>query len=390
MPGMKCRPESFGGVLALEEPPMLVHVDRDFMRSLGHSHSVLWDEPETSLLTAPLEVHFSVTNACSQKCGHCYMDSGEQDAGELSSEDFRRAVDVLAGMGVFHLALGGGEALERPDFFELASYVRERGMVPNLTTNGHLMTRETAQKCLGFGQVNVSIDDPDALGEAIRGEGPLAERVRAIDLLLEAGVRVGVNWVVNRQNFPRLSVVFDFAAKRGLTDIEFLRLKPTGRAGSDYLEKRLTPKQNREFYPVIRDLSREYGIAAKIDCSFVPMFCWHGPDKALMEQFSVYGCEAGNVLLGVRSDGRFAGCSFLSGSESILDLPRLWSGSEHLARLRSWTARAPEPCRSCDYLELCKGGCRAVSEVVAGDRFAPDPECPFLDRENSEARGDAP
>ena len=112
------------------------------------------------------------------------------------------------------------------------------------------------------------------------------------------------------------------------------------------------------------------------------MFCWHRPDKTLMEQFSVYGCEAGNVLLGVRSDGRFAGCSFLSGEESIFDLPRLWSGSESLERLRNWIDQAPEPCRSCEYLDICKGGCRAVSAFVAGDGFAPDPECPFVDGED--------
>jgi radical SAM protein with 4Fe4S-binding SPASM domain len=375
---MKYRAESFGGVLALEDPPMLVHVDRDFMRSLGHGHSPLWEGSEASVLSAPLEVHFSVTNACSQQCGHCYMDSGERDAGEMSADDFRKGVDILAGMGVFHMALGGGEALERHDFFELASYVRERGMVPNLTTNGHLMTRETAEKCRIFGQVNVSIDGGEALREAVRGEGPLAERVRAVDLLREAGIKVGVNCVVSRGNFDSLTGMFDFAGKRGLTDLEFLRLKPTGRARSDYFEKRLTPVQNREFYPAIRDLSREYGVAAKIDCSFVPMFCWHSPDKALMEQFSVYGCEAGNVLLGVRSDGRFAGCSFLSGAESILDLPRLWKSSDHLSRLRSWPDRAPEPCRLCDYLEICKGGCRAVAGFVSGDFYAPDPECPFL------------
>ena len=378
MSGVKFRPESFGGVLALEEPPLLVHVDREFMRSLGHPHDPLWDGPATSLLSAPLEVHFSVTNACSQNCGNCYMDSGEKDAGEMTGSEFRRAVDVLADLGVFHMALGGGEALERPDFFELAGYVRERGMVPNLTTNGHLMTRETAEKCRVFGQVNVSIDDLPEFSETGAHGEDLARRVAAVDLLIEAGVKVGVNFVLNRHNFARLAPVFEFAARRGLTDLEFLRLKPAGRARSDYFRRRLTAEQNRFFYPMIRDLSREWGVAAKIDCSFVPMFCWHKPDKALMEQFSVYGCEAGNVLLGVRSDGRFAGCSFLSGEESILELPGLWSGSQHLQELRQWSDRAPEPCRSCDYLEICKGGCRAVSKFVAGDLYAPDPECPFL------------
>jgi radical SAM protein with 4Fe4S-binding SPASM domain len=375
---MKHRFESFGGILALEDPPVLVHVDRDFMRSLGHKHSPLWDKPEARFLSAPLEVHFSVTNSCFLRCGHCYMDSGERDANELCTRDFCKAVDVLAGMGVFHMALGGGEALERPDFFELAAYVRSRGIVPNLTTNGFLMTGEIAAKCRMFGQVNVSIDGLDSPGVTDRDPAALTDAVRAVDLLLEAGVKVGLNCVVTRRNLDQLTGVLRFAGERGLADVELLRLKPSGRGKPDYFDRRLTPSQNREFYPMIRRLSLEYRVPVKIDCSFVPMFCWHRPDKKTMEQFSVYGCEAGNVLVGVRSDGRFAGCSFLSGEEGIFDLPRLWSGSEHLSRLRSWIDRAPEPCRSCDYLEICKGGCRAVAGPVSGDIFAPDPECPFV------------
>ena len=237
---MKYRLESFGGVLALENPPMLVHVDRDFMRGLGCEPSPLWEKPETSLLSAPLEVHFSVTNACSRRCGHCYMDSGERDAGEMRAEDFRKAIDLLAEMGVFHIALGGGEALERPDFFELASYVRACGIVPNLTTNGLLMTKETAAKCR-ISARSMSASMARTLREAGQEDDALAGRVRAVDLLLEAGVNVGLNWVVTRQNFDQLTGVFSFAGHRGLTDVEFLRLKPTGRGKLDYFERRLTP-----------------------------------------------------------------------------------------------------------------------------------------------------
>ncbi len=378
---MKHRFETFGGILALENPPMLVHVDRDFMRSLGHKHSPLWEEPEARILSAPLEVHFSVTNSCFRRCAHCYMDSGEKDADEMPAEEFRKTVDLLAEMGVFHMALGGGEALERPDFFELAFYVRASGIIPNLTTNGFLMTRETAAKCRIFGQVNVSVDWVTG-----NEDGPDAFKMRApgVDLLLEAGVKVGLNCVVTRENFGRLAQVFAFAGERGLSDVELLRLKPSGRGKMGYYEKRLTPAQNRELYPAIRRLSGQYDVPAKIDCSFVPMFCWHRPDKTKMEQFSVYGCEAGNVLLGICSDGKFAGCSFLPGEEDIIKLRELWNGSKHLTRLRNWHDRAPEPCRNCHYLDICKGGCRAVAGFVSGDIFAPDPECPFMDSKAKE------
>ena len=301
----------------------------------------------------------------------------------MTGDAFRKAIDLLAEMGVFHIAMGGGEALEQvTDFFELAAYVRSCGIVPNLTTNGLLLTKETAAKCAIFGQVNVSVDwTPPRLEEACEEPHGAAWRVRGVDLLLETGINVGLNCVVTRQNFDRLAGVVVYARDRGLTDVGLLRLKPSGRGKVGYFERRLTPEQNREFYPMIKRISLEYAIPVKIDCSFVPMFCWHRPDKEMMEQFSVYGCEAGNVLVGVRSDGRFAGCSFLSGEENIWDLPRLWSGSEHLSALRSWTGRACEPCRSCDYLDICKGGCRAVSAFVAGEADAPDPECPFVDSE---------
>jgi radical SAM protein with 4Fe4S-binding SPASM domain len=353
---------------------MLVHVDRDFMRDLGCQTSPLWGKADDGLLSAPLEVHFSVTNSCLSRCRHCYMDSGQRDLGEMDGDDFRRAIDILADIGVFHVALGGGEALERSDFFELAAYVRSRGIVPNLTTNGHLLTKETAAKCGVFGQVNVSVDWINPTDDCAVADG-----VRGIDPLQEAGVNVGLNCVVTRQNFGRLAEVLAYAGERGLTDVELLRFKPSGRGKLDYFERRLTPAQNRDFLPMIKHLSQQYAIPVKIDCSFVPMFCWHRPDKALMEQFSVYGCEAANVLLGVRSNGQFGGCSFLPGTESVFDLPELWTNSANLAHLRKWTESACEPCRSCAYLEICKGGCRAVAAFVTNDQDAPDPECPFVD-----------
>lgn len=373
----KHRVESFGGVLAIENPPLLVHVDQEFMREIGCQESPLWQKPDTGILSAPLEVHFSVTNRCSAGCRHCYMDSGKIEEGELAIADFRRALDMLAEMGVFHIAMGGGEALERPDFFEIAEYARALGMVPNLTTNGLLLTRETAERCKVFGQVNVSVDwviRPTSGLEARVKDAPL----QGIDLLLQAGIKVGLNCVVTRHTYDNLDEVIAYAAAYKLVDVEFLRFKPSGRGANDYYQSRLTPEQTRDFYPRIKTLSEKHGVAVKIDCSFVPMFCWHRPDKALMEQFSVYGCDAGNILLGIRSNGKFGGCSFLPGEEDIFDLPRLWNESEELAQLRRWKERSVEPCQSCDYLSICKGGCRAVATYVTGDRNAPDPECPFV------------
>ena len=170
-PEMEYRFENFGGIIAGQSPPFLAFVDRNYMRELGLGESPLWrsDDESIGLLSAPTEVHFAITNKCSAKCPHCYMGAGEKDQGQLDTDSLKRALDVLAQMKLFHVAMGGGEALERGDLFEIAGYARQKGLVPNLTISGLAMTPGIAQKMKVFGQVNVSVDGIGAGHAVFRG-----------------------------------------------------------------------------------------------------------------------------------------------------------------------------------------------------------------------------
>jgi radical SAM protein with 4Fe4S-binding SPASM domain len=375
---MKYRFENFGGIIAGQTPPFLAFVDRDYMRELGLAESPLWDTDDESigLLSAPTEVHFAITNKCSAKCPHCYMDAGQKDAGQLDTESLKRALDILAEMNVFHVALGGGEALERPDLFEIARYARTKDLVPNLTISGMGITPDTARKMKIFGQVNVSVDGVGDRYSVFRGKDMFAIADKALDTLVTAGVPTGINCVVGRSNFEAVTELFEYAKQKKLNEIEFLRFKPSGRAGILYEKERTTYEQNISLTPMLAKLSAKYGIAAKIDCSFVPMFCYHNPPRQLLEVMATYGCEAGNVLWGMRSDGSISGCSFLKSSG--LSIFQLGSNKNSFERFTTWIQRAPQPCRSCRYLDICKGGCHAVAEYVTGDFDSPDPDCPFV------------
>ena len=112
----------------------------------------------------------------------------------------------------------------------------------------------------------------------------------------------------------------------------------------------------------------------------------HAP--ALLEALGVFGCEAARHLGGLRADGCAAACSFFSlpTASTPLTLSRApadprplaaaWDDDAELLRFRAYHAAPPEPCRSCHYLSLCRGGCRVVSAHASGDARAPDPECP--------------
>src|SRR5260370_4286082 len=126
-----------------------------------------------------------------------------------------------------------------------------------------------------------------------------------------------------------------------------------------------------------RRLVFRHRIRVKLDCSFAPMVFWHKPSRAAAAFFGVQGCVGGDVLAAVQPEGVLTGCSFTSQPEADARVPgamqRAWPSG--FAQFRGYVASAPEPCASCEYLQLCRGGCRAVS-AAHGAFMAPYPCCP--------------
>lgn len=371
------RTEQFGGILQTESPPALVYVDREYMRGLGVADDPQWRGPESlARLSAPTEVHLTVTRRCDVGCKGCYTDSSARGS-DLPTAYWLGMVDKLAAMGVFHLAMGGGESTLREDLFEIAAHARRRGLVPNLTTNGIGLTPELARECAVFGQINVSLDGVGETYRAVRGFDGFSGADRGLRLLREAGLRPGINCVVARQNIDQLEEIVRYAESLALSEVEFLRFKPTGRGRRVYAESAPTVAQHQAFLRRLHGWMDRYRTPLKIDCSFVPFLCDLDPDPALLERFGVHGCEAGNVLAAVQPEGTYSACSFVDAPAGRAeDMPADWHAAPQLESFRAYTAAAPEPCASCRYLAICRGGCHVVSEHVTGDRFAPDPECP--------------
>lgn len=379
-PAPRWRHERFGAIVALDEPPVLAYVDRELATDLGIPPSPLWDLPERDALVAPTEAHLTVTKRCNLACTHCYQDSTPAAGGtDITFSEWLPRLDALARAGVFHVAIGGGEALTRPDLLSIAAAARARGITPNLTTNGELVTADLAPEVARlFGQINVSIDALPP--RAVFGADKATAGMRAALLLVQAGARVGVNVVVARTNFDAVERVIAWAAAHGLVEVELLRLKPTGRARARYLEERLTRAQRERVFPLALELSAKYSIPVKLDCSAAPFVACHAPDRERMELFEIAGCIGGLSLLGVDERGATSACSFYPGrGDDVLDLEQHWDDAPAYQPFRDYVATAAEPCRSCSYLTTCRGGCRAVALFLTGREDAPDPECPRVE-----------
>lgn len=373
---MKLRYEDFGAIVALEAPPALVHIDQTLTRSLGYPEAARWAAP-TGWLSAPTEVHLMTTNRCDAGCPGCYT-SAVPDGADPETSELEHALERLAEAGVFHVALGGGEALLRPDLFRVAARARELGLVPNLTTSGLGLTERLAEACRVFGRVHVSLDGLGATYRRSRGYAGDEVALRALRRLSAAGVACGVNYVLSRHTWEALDDTLAAVGEAGGDEVELLRYKPAGRGADGYDEAKLTPEQGLALWPRLVALAAAHpAVDLKLDCSFVPFLCAASPPVEQLERFGVYGCEAGHALSAVTAELRATPCSFID--EAVGDVDALvdgWDDDPALLRWRRYHAEAPQPCRDCEYRPVCKGGCRVVAKHVLGDWFAPDPECP--------------
>jgi len=379
------RLERFGAIVQLTRPRALVFVDRERARSLGLDGGAAWQGPEAldaAPLSAPLEAHLQITNRCDAGCAGCYTGASKAaGSGEWGLVEWQRAIDTLADAGIFHVALGGGESTILPWLGELAAHARARGVIPNLTTSGLTGLDRLLPIAERFGQINVSLDGLGDTYAAVRGFDGFARADAALRALRSVKREIGINVVVTRANYGELPAIFAHARRRRLSEVELLRFKPAGRGATIYDRLRCTDAQHRALLPTVLAASRATRMRAKLDCSYTPMIAHHDPGAALLAQLAVYGCTGGDFLVGVKPNGALTACSFAAPPPphgdhrpSALDLPAYWNQPDAFGAFRSWRAAA-EPCASCAYHALCRGGCRVVS-AHRGDARAPDPECP--------------
>lgn len=395
---MKARLEAWGAWVRLDNPPALVALHHDGVRALAlHEHPATL--PERPGPSAPLEAHVAVTARCGAGCQDCYLDA-KPDGDEVSFGKLLATLDALAQAGVFTVAFGGGEPTTRADLDLLAREAKARGLTTVVTTSGLGLGPAKLQRLLAFDQVNVSFDGNGDTYAQMRGFDGSDSARDAIEALAKAGVRVGINVVLTQSTWTNLDGTLRLAKSLGAQEAQLLRYKPAGRgARLDYLARRLTPAQAATLGPRLRHLAEELSkgcpFSLRIDCALVPFLV---ADAALTEAphrlaaFGILGCEAGNALVGVTKDSRLAPCSVsppAAGSTEAWDTA--WAHDSTLNAYRHYADNPPEPCASCTFRSVCKGGCKVVSAFLAeaqtqglgettASAFAsalkPDPECP--------------
>ena len=338
-----------------------------FLKRLA-AEGAIWTRPQRMLwssLPPPTSVFWNITGKCNLCCRHCAVSSGMKRPDELSLAECRRAIDDMAAFGVQDIALSGGEPLIRPDWFQIATHARSRGLLVSVSTNGTLVTEAVARKIAGLGSdVQVSLDGatPEVHDSLRRITGAWQRAVRGVQNFVNAGVPVTIGTTVTTANIHQIPALCDLARNLGAERYRIIPFVPFGRGGAwRKLEVKPRAMQRLTEYLRQRRLQNDIDIVEmEFECTFDP------PPLQPADPQSGLGCGGAQTYITITETGDVLPCHFFSGVEAdnILkhDLAWIWEHSRFLNYFRSMTlADLTGSCQQCDWLAGCRGSCRAAN-----------------------------
>ena len=165
--------------------------------------------PEEAPVTARSAALFRFGEQCNNDCPMC-SNTGDAALFFHPTEELLRRADFLHGLGFRRAVVTGGEATIHPGFWIVVERLAGHRMTWDINTHGRafsepLFARRAVETGLERAIVSLHSHVP-ATSAAIFGAGERAhhETVEGIERLLEAGVDVMVNCVLNRLNLGEL------------------------------------------------------------------------------------------------------------------------------------------------------------------------------------------
>lgn len=349
-------------------------------------------------------VVWNTTRRCNLHCAHCYTDSADREyPGELSTTEGRAMIEGLAEAHVPVLLLSGGEPLRHPALLDFARHARHCGMRVVISTNGTLITDETAEALadIGVSYVGISVDGRPEVHDRFRGSrGAFDASMRGIEACRQAGLKVGLRVTLTRSNMDDLPWIFDLMEERDVPRLCIYHLAPTGRgariqdftpthadtrAAMDYVFERVLAMSKTGRSPEVLTADNHS------DAAYLLMFIsTHAPERVEeVRQLLRWngGNGSGQAIASIDADGTVYADQFWRwrplGNVREQSFTEIWDDAPPplLTELRDRHQRLPARCQGCQYLDLCNGNFRSRADAVTGDPWGMDPLCYLSDEE---------
>lgn len=180
---------------------------------------------DTADRARPWALLAELTHACPLHCPYCSNPLElARRSGELSTGEWTDLMGQAGALGVVQTHLSGGEPLLRPDLEEIVAAAGSAGIYTQLVTSGTGLdeARLSALCAAGLRSVQLSVQHADPLAnDRIAGRpSSFTAKERAAELVRRAGLPLGLNVVLHRDNLEAVDDLVELAVAWGADRIE--------------------------------------------------------------------------------------------------------------------------------------------------------------------------
>lgn len=316
------------------------------------------------------EIYLHVTNRCALSCPHCYNRTNPRGSGEMSTGEWRRAIDQAVALGASSFVFIGGDPFLRDDLLDLVAHVTGfHARKARIFFNGAISAETAAELArAGNGRLRplVSVDGTEDVNDELRGAGNFAQTLQSIRNLVAAGLSPVVNTVALAPVLPGLPDMARAVKAAGAARLHLIF--PHHRGGvPDHLE--LVPS-GEAMLAAVRAVAR---MAGEIGLTLDNIPAWRRRLNGTQDF-----CSAGCKDLAIDPFGGVYACTitcgdpaFIAGDLRSSDLETIWRTSPAFVLLRSSHARDRAECAACPVVHACGGECWMQAHYAARVRGEP-------------------
>jgi len=315
----------------------------------------------------PLGGSIEVTARCNLRCVHCYINEPVADSQvrnrELSKQEFFSILDQITDEGCLWLLLTGGEPFVRPDFLDIYTYAKKKGMLITLFTNGTTITPRIADYLAEWRPSSIEITlygSTKETYEKVTGVHRSYEQcMRGIDLLLERKIPLELKSMIMTLNKDE---VWDMKAYAENIGVDF-RFDPVLNVRLDGDRKpaefRIPPEEIVQLDLKDEERMKEwYELCSK----FIGM-----PQNTEY----LFNCGAGLQIFHIDPYGKLGACMMARMSSFDLRLGNFsegWHSFIPQSIEQKWSKDVP--CKKCSLISLCDQ-CPGWAYIECGDQERP-------------------
>lgn len=313
-----------------------------------------YEEPAIIQPLTPV-MQLYLTNSCNMRCPHCYMNAGQAEENELSTQEILDILKAYRENEGVDVKLTGGEIALRKDLLEITKYGTEIGLHMELLTNGTLWTKEEIRQISPYiTVVQISVDGYDEEENAkVRGKGNFQKALKAIHKFALSGVKVHVAITASysKDLASKADKYAQFARnlKEQYKDFNLEVFIATGLLPGRYGE--LTAEESDEYTTITQGIYSKYqGCKSFVDSGFI------GRHKSGM---ILTNCSYGYPSIAANGDVFM--CPIISATQSVANvrttplstIMKTCNYAHELSELKNL-----EPCNHCELKAICGGDCR--------------------------------